>query len=155
MIELGLTYEKIDVWPNDCMLFWKDRLNLTVCSHCGTSRYIQKQSGSSTKQVSAKVLRYFPLKPRLQRLYMSKYTAIHMRWHATECPKDGFMRHPSDSPAWKHLDLQYPEFGAEVRNVRLGLAADGFNPFGNMSSAYSTWLVILSVYNLPPWMCMK
>ncbi|CAN6577294.1 unnamed protein product [Malus baccata var. baccata] len=51
------------------------------------------------------------------RLYMSKHTAEHMRWHATECPKDGFMRHPSDSPAWKHLDNLYPEFGSEIRNI--------------------------------------
>lgn len=86
---------------------------------------------------------------------MSKHTAIHMRWHATKCPKDGFMRHPSDSPVWKHLDLIYPEFGVEIHNVRLGLAADGFNPFGNMSSAHNTWPMIISVNNLPPWMCMK
>ena len=39
--------------------------------------------------------------------------------------------------------------------MRLGLAADGFNPYGNMSSTHNTWLVILIPYNLPPWMCMK
>jgi hypothetical protein len=39
--------------------------------------------------------------------------------------------------------------------VRLGLASDGFNPFGNMSTSYSMWLVVLASYNLPPWMCMK
>ncbi|XP_028954422.1 uncharacterized protein [Malus domestica] len=89
------------------------------------------------------------------RLYMSKHTAEHMRWHTTECPKDGFMRHPSDSPTWKHLDNLYPEFGSEIRNVRLGLASDGFNLFGKMRQDHSTWPVVLSVYNLPLWMCMK
>ena len=39
--------------------------------------------------------------------------------------------------------------------MRLGLASDGFNPFGNMSNAYSMWPVILVAYNLPPWKCMK
>ena len=39
--------------------------------------------------------------------------------------------------------------------MRLGLAADRFNPYGNISSTYSTWLIILIPYNLPPWMCMK
>nr|GFC81628.1 hypothetical protein [Tanacetum cinerariifolium] len=43
----------------------------------------------------------------------------------------------------------------EPRNVRLGLAADGFNPFGNLSQSYSMWPVILTTYNLPPWLCMK
>ncbi|CAN6556468.1 unnamed protein product [Malus baccata var. baccata] len=83
------------------------------------------------------------------------HMAEHMRWHAIECPKDEFMRHPLDSPAWKHLDNLYPDFALEIRNVRLGLASDGFNPFGKMRNDHSTWPVVLSVYNLPPWMCMK
>nr|GEV08097.1 hypothetical protein [Tanacetum cinerariifolium] len=36
-----------------------------------------------------------------------------------------------------------------------GLAADGFNPFGNLSQSYSMWPVILTTYNLPSWLCMK
>ena len=32
---------------------------------------------------------------------------------------------------------------------------DGFNPFGNMSSQYNIWPVVLMTYNLPPWLCMK
>nr|GEW03445.1 hypothetical protein [Tanacetum cinerariifolium] len=43
----------------------------------------------------------------------------------------------------------------EHRNVRLGLAADSFNPFGNLSQSYSMWPVILTTYNTPPWICMK
>ena len=37
----------------------------------------------------------------------------------------------------------------------MGLAANNFNPFGNMSLSYSMWLLVLTTYNLPPWMCMK
>ncbi|XP_027156590.1 uncharacterized protein LOC113757637 [Coffea eugenioides] len=65
------------------------------------------------------------------------------------------MRHPADSPAWQTFDHLHPEFAKDCRNVRLGLASDGFNPFNNMSSTHSTWLVVLIPYNLPPWMCMK
>ncbi|GJX81385.1 retrotransposon gag domain, retroviral aspartyl protease [Tanacetum coccineum] len=36
-----------------------------------------------------------------------------------------------------------------------GLAADGFNPFGNLSQSYIMWLMILTTYNQPPWLCMK
>ncbi|XP_068339217.1 uncharacterized protein [Pyrus communis] len=154
--DLGLSYVKIDACPNDCMIYWKDTSYLTVCSVCGKSRYkITNAEDSSRKKVAAKVMWYFPLKPRLQRFFMSKHMAEHMRWHATECPKDEFMRHPSDSPAWKHLDNLYPDFASEIRNVRLGLASDGFNPFGKIRNDHSTWPVVLSVYNLPPWMCMK
>ncbi|KAK2652615.1 hypothetical protein Ddye_012471 [Dipteronia dyeriana] len=41
------------------------------------------------------------------------------------------------------------------RNVRLGIASDGFNPFGNMSNSYSMWPVFVVPYNLPTWKCMK
>ena len=79
-----------------------------------------------------------------------------MRWHKDRpFREDGKMRHPADSIAWKNFDSQYPSFAAESRNVRLGLASDGFNPFGNMSTTYSVWPIVLIPYNLPPWMCMK
>ncbi|XP_071728157.1 uncharacterized protein [Rutidosis leptorrhynchoides] len=79
-----------------------------------------------------------------------------MTWHATgECKEEGKMRLLVDARAWKEIDERYPDFAQEPRNVRLGLAADGFNPFGNLSSAYSMWPVILTTYNTPPWICMK
>ena len=65
------------------------------------------------------------------------------------------MRHPVDTEAWKSFDSKYIEFSSEHRNVRLGLATDEFNPYGNMSSTHNTWPVIFIPYNLPPWMCMK
>ncbi|GKA35726.1 hypothetical protein Tco_0722217 [Tanacetum coccineum] len=67
----------------------------------------------------------------------------------------GKMQHPVDGGAWKKFDMKYPDFAKEPRNVRLGLCADGFNPFGNLSQTYNMWPVILTTYNLPPWLCMK
>ena len=29
------------------------------------------------------------------------------------------------------------------------------NPFGDLSSSHSTWPVILTIYNLPPYLCLK
>lgn len=86
---------------------------------------------------------------------MSSKTAFEMQWHKEGRRDDGIMRHPADSLAWKELDRQFPEFASDLRNVRLGLASDGFNPFGNMSTSHSVWPVVLIAYNLPPWMCMK
>lgn len=48
------------------------------------------------------------------------------------------LRHPVDSPAWAYLDEKYPYFGNECRNVRLGLANDGFSPFGMSWTIHST-----------------
>ena len=63
--------------------------------------------------------------------------------------------HPSDDEAWKHFNSVHPHFSAESRNVRLGLCTDGFNPFGSFAAFYSYWPVILTIYNLPPGMCMR
>jgi hypothetical protein len=40
-------------------------------------------------------------------------------------------------------------------NIRFGLSIDGFNPFGEFTSGHNTWPVMLSMLNLPSWMCMK
>ncbi|GJV80093.1 reverse transcriptase domain-containing protein [Tanacetum coccineum] len=63
-----------------------------------------------------------------------------MIWHATKkCTEPGKMQHPVDGRAWKKFDTMYPDFAKEPRNVRLGLAVDGFNSFGNLSQAYNMW----------------
>ncbi|XP_042941123.1 uncharacterized protein LOC122275881 [Carya illinoinensis] len=150
---LGFSYTKIHVCPNDCMLFWKDDEDKDECRKCNASRWI---SMTSKHRVPQKVMRYFPLKPRLQRLYLSKKTAEAMRWHKEGRIDDSnCMRHPADSKVWKDFDRKYDWFAKDSRNVRLGLASDGFNPFNNMSKPYSIWPVILLPYNLPPWSCMK
>ena len=86
---------------------------------------------------------------------MSTKTAKMMRWHHDDRTKDGAMRLPVDSPAWKNFDATFKDFSKEPRNVRFGLATDGFNPFRNMNLSYSIWPIILIPYNVPPWICMK
>uniref|UniRef100_A0A803MKL6 Transposase n=1 Tax=Chenopodium quinoa TaxID=63459 RepID=A0A803MKL6_CHEQI len=75
-------------------------------------------------------------------------TAEDMRWHSEDKFNDDIMRHPCDSIAWKSFDMEFITFGKESRNVRLGLACDGFQPFNN--SQHSTSPVVLIPYNLPP-----
>ena len=67
---------------------------------------------------------------------------------------DGMLRHPADSPQWKRIDHLYPDFGDEPRNLRLALALDGMNSYGNLSTNHSSWPVLLMIYNLPPWLCI-
>lgn len=157
--DLGLDHIKIHACPNDCMIYWKETQGMKECTYCKTPRYKQFSSespdvNSTQSKIPAKVFRYFPLIPRLQRLYMSSKTASEMTWHANDRTDDEYVRHPADSLAWKHFDSLHPDFARESRNIRLGLAADGFNPFRSMSISHSTWPVILIPYNLPPWLCM-
>ncbi|KAA0065572.1 uncharacterized protein E6C27_scaffold90G00100 [Cucumis melo var. makuwa] len=63
--------------------------------------------------------------------------------------------HVARLEGWKHFDSEFSDFASDPRNGRLGLASDGFNPFGQMSTSYSMWPVVLLSYNLPPWKCMK
>jgi hypothetical protein len=65
------------------------------------------------------------------------------------------MVHPLDSDAWKALYNFDPKFAWDARNVRIGLATDGFTPFCDNATSYSCWPVFAVPYNLPPSLCMK
>ncbi|KAL4035973.1 hypothetical protein IC575_004687 [Cucumis melo] len=101
------------------------------------------------------VLRYFPLIPRLKRMFQMHDVAELLTWHMNHKNCDGKMRHPVDSVSWDSIDAKWPDFSNNPRNLRFGLATDGFNPFSNLSSGYSCWPVMLVTYNLPPWLCMS
>ncbi|XP_060962041.1 uncharacterized protein LOC133032191 [Cannabis sativa] len=152
--DLGLRYETIHVCKDNCALFWKENENAERCPVCDHERY--KFQGTKGKKIPYKKMQYFPITPRLQRLFMSRHTSTDMRWHKEErVDTDGELRHPADAEVWKDFDRQYPNFAKETRNVRLGFATDGFNPFGDLSNAHSMWPVLLMPYNMPPWKCMK
>ena len=155
---LGLPVQKIDCCENNCMLYWDEESDLSCCKICSHPRFKRQKRGSSKnkKNVPYKKMYYFPITPRLQRMYASDATAKHMGWHAEQPHEDGgIMRHCSNSPAWKHFNLTHPSFASKSRNVRLGLCTDGFQPYGQSGHQYSCWPVILTPYNFPPWMCMK
>ena len=68
---LSFMYNKIDACLNDCILFWKENENGTEYIACHATRW--KEHGETEdgvvkrtkKAIPAKMLRYFPLKPRL------------------------------------------------------------------------------------------
>ncbi|CAL2260083.1 unnamed protein product [Prunus armeniaca] len=151
---LGLGYEKIHACKNNCMLFYKEHESLDTCPICNESRFKMTSQNKTTK-IPQKVMRYLPLKPKLQRLYMSTHTATDMRWHKEKRVDDDVMRHPADGETLKEFDRTFPEFAADPRNVRLGLATDGFNPYEVLNQHHSTWPIFVFPYNLPPWKCMK
>jgi hypothetical protein len=55
-----------------------------------------------TTEIAQKQLRYMPLMPRLKRLFLSKNTAMHMRWHKERVRANPeLMVHLSDTDAGK------------------------------------------------------
>ncbi|XP_023756442.3 uncharacterized protein LOC111904991 [Lactuca sativa] len=157
---MGLEIERIHACPNDCILYRNEYADLHECVTCGTSRYKRESETEKNSDVTkngppAKLLWYFPIIPRLKRLFTNAKEAKLLRWHAEDRTIDENMRHVADSPQWRNIDSNFEEFGKEIRNIRFGLSSDGINPFGSMSSRHSTWPVLLCIYNLPPWLCMK
>jgi hypothetical protein len=47
------------------------------------------------------------------------------------------MMHPSNDEDCKDLDNFDPYFARDARNVRIGLAIDGFTPFTKIVASYS------------------
>ncbi|XP_021763981.1 uncharacterized protein LOC110728645 [Chenopodium quinoa] len=113
---LEMPHERIHACPKGCMLFWKDDAQLSTCRACGSDRYKQTFKGSL---VPLNVLFYFPITPKLQRLFTTKTISKEMTWHSKNPRVQGTMAHPTNSEAWKHLDNCFPEFASEPRNVRL------------------------------------
>ncbi|XP_074342520.1 uncharacterized protein LOC141680107 [Apium graveolens] len=153
---LGMEYEKIHVCLNDCLLYRGERdEDETKCRICQASRWKLNKNGDELEGIPAKVLWYFPLIPRLRNLFNSPQTSKDLTWHDRERLKDGKLRHPADAQTWKEVDARWPDFSSDPRNLRLALSSDGFNPFRSCYLDYSCWPVLMSIYNLPPWLCMK
>jgi hypothetical protein len=62
---------------------------------------------------------------------------------------------PADGSALNYIEEKWPIFKEEPRTVRISLATDGVNPFGELRFTYSVWPIFVINNNLPPWMLIK
>ena len=86
---------------------------------------------------------------------MSKYSTVYVFFHAKNIIQDNVLRIPADGSAFRCIEEKWPIFKEEPRNVKLSLAVDGVNPFGELHSTYSVWPIFFINNNLPPWMPVK
>jgi hypothetical protein len=86
---------------------------------------------------------------------MSLNTVEHMIWHQSHNAVDEVMTHLSNDEAWKHFNNVHPYFSVELRNVRFELCIDRINPSKSFVAPFSCWPVILTIFNLPPGICMR
>ncbi|XP_052151771.1 uncharacterized protein LOC127770146, partial [Oryza glaberrima] len=123
---LGLEVQKIHACSNDCILYHGEEYeNLEACPVCKALQYKIRRDdpgevdGQLTKKrISAKVMWYFPIIPRLRRLFRNKGNARMMRWHAEEHQQNGMLRHPADGSQWRNIDRKFKDFGKDARNIR-------------------------------------
>ncbi|GJS43994.1 putative transposon, En/Spm-like protein [Tanacetum coccineum] len=152
---MGSGYKKIHVSSNNCNLYWKDNKELTVCATCRISRWkVDNKTHKVYENIPAKVMWYFPIIPRMQRLFKLESISEDLRWHATRRITDGVLRHHADSQAWRTIDEKFPKIAKDLRNLWLGISADGVD-VNSGTRHHSVWPVLSIIYNLPPWLCMK
>ncbi|XP_074356763.1 uncharacterized protein LOC141696534 [Apium graveolens] len=154
--DLGLEYINYHSCPNNCILYRGVNVDASECPKCRLSRWKLGKDGKIRINVPAKVMWYFPIIPRFKRMFKYPSTSELMTWHSKQRIEDGKMRHPDDSPSWRNINYRWPPFGSDARNIHLALSADGINPHTNgLTNRYSCWPIVLVIYNLPPWLCMK
>ena len=161
---LKMPYDKIHACEKGCVLFRLDYADLNYCPICKSSRYVVVDNGMGEKtqtKIPVSVLRYMPIVPRLQRLFMVEETARQMTWHKTgkrtELDADGNLMivHTSDGVAWKKFDELHGDKAADPRHPRVGISTDGFSVFGMTAAQYSCWPVFVFPLNLPPGQIMQ
>ena len=108
---LGLEVQKIQACPNDCIIYRGDDYEkLEACPVCEAKRYKiprnegDEVEGDKKKKIPAKVMWYFPVIPRLKRLFRCAANAKLMSWHKKERKADAKIRHPADGSQWRLID---------------------------------------------------
>jgi hypothetical protein len=84
-------------------------------------------------KVPKKVFCHFPLIPQLKRMFKVHVISDLMVWHSSNRSIDGLVQHVADSKAWSHIDVMWLEFAIKPHYVKLGLATNGVNPYGDKS----------------------
>jgi hypothetical protein len=98
---------------------------------------------------------YLPMINRLKRMFSNLRDAELLLWHVNH-KTDGKIQHPVDGRQWKQFDLAHHEdFSNDPRNIKFGLSTDGMSPFEEMRNPHSTWLIIVCIFNLSPWLCHR
>ena len=88
IMKMGLEHEAIHCCPDGHILYeGEENQNLMECPVCRVPRFVP-----SSDRIPRKVLRYFPIIPRLQRLFRCPEVAELMKWHVHNKSDDGHMR---------------------------------------------------------------
>ncbi len=70
--------------------------------------------------MAIKVVRHFPLVPKLLHMYRTARTLKLMTWHSQNRSMDGKVQHVHDSRAWEHIDATFLNFANEPKKYKVG-----------------------------------
>jgi len=88
------------------MLYCGQYENEQSCQKCRATQF--KVVGKSL--VPQKVLKHFPLIPRLKRMYNTPMQTSLMTWHVSNKSGDKLVQHAADSMQWQFIDEKWPNF---------------------------------------------
>ena len=115
---------------DNCILFLNEE---TECSVCNSSSPPRKHY-------------YFPLIPRLQKMYEIKDVCKRQLYRAEYIPDGSYIRDIFDGSVYQKLKQR--DFFRFETDVALGLTLDGLNLFN--SGTNDTWIVAVTNMNAPP-----
>jgi hypothetical protein len=91
------------------------------------------------RKIPALVIWYLSVINYLKCVFSNPRDAELVHWHSEKHREnDEEIRHPTEGTQCKIFDLQYPQFGAESRNIRFALSTDEMNPFGENRIMHNT-----------------
>ncbi|GKB38800.1 hypothetical protein Tco_0883742 [Tanacetum coccineum] len=113
----------------DCVLYRTKYKSLT---HCPIPKCREPRFKGKDNNVPRKVLHYFPLIPRLQRLFIDPQVACDMRWHKEKrINDDNILRHPADTEPSSLTRGTIPLELVDASTVRSSQKRHGINEYSS------------------------
>jgi hypothetical protein len=101
--KLGLAYNTIHACEKGCVLFRGAFADAEKCPKCDQPRY----KDIDRKKFPVKVLRHFPIIPRLQRMFRSPAISKLMLWHSETAAVERVVTISSDIPATQRPGITF------------------------------------------------
>lgn len=150
-----LMAESYDCCIKSCVAFTGPHTKLKACPRCRKPRY--RQNGRPMK-----TYRYIPLIPRLFAFFLNRELNERMRYRSEGHPKskaEGYSQVSDVFDGSHYRSLLEKEvtidghglghtYFSDQRDIALGLATDGVNPWRRRKSSF--WPILLYNFNLPP-----
>ena len=125
-------------------------ISMQTCSHVRYAKALDSKNNDRLKEgeelkkgISTLVMWYLPIIPRLKHFFANSRDAELASWHDDKLRKDRMLWHPADAMQWRKIDMIYPTFGGDPKNLRFGLTTDAINPYGDWNSKHNTWPLLL------------
>ena len=125
--------------PTDCVAYRGDFADSVICPTCGAERY-------SRNKIPAKSFTYFPIGPRIVRMFESSVYSELVQAHAFSLQDEPDVVYDiQHSTIWKEAYRSDGIFKGDGRGVSLAFCADGVNPFHINRVQYSMCPLVMSL----------